>query len=162
VTTRPGRLAEAARAGKGPLGHEIGFHRHWRDAPWDQGRWPNFQPAEFACRHCGQLYFDSRIFDAIQRVRAYMARPLRINSAHRCSVHNRRVGGAAHSRHLRLALDVDASDMDERQRRRLFARCREAGFDAFGFYATFLHVDDRSGRRWWTEKGKETWSFLRA
>jgi len=91
-----------------------------------------------------------------------MGRPLRINSAHRCSVHNRRLGGAPHSRHLRLALDVDVSDMDERQRRRLFALAREAGFDAFGFYATFLHMDDRPHRRWWTEKGKETWSFLRA
>ena len=144
---------------QGPL-HEIGFHRHWQDAPWDHRRWPSFKAHEFACRHCGELYYDSRMFDRIQMVCTRLGRPLRINSAHRCSVHNRAVGGAAHSRHLRLALDVDVSDMDESGRRRLFGLAREAGFDAFGFYGTFLHVDDRKGRRWWTNKGKETWSFL--
>ena len=138
----------------------MAFHRHWRDAPWDPGRWPNFEPPEFACRHCGEIFIDDRMIDGIQQVRARMDRPLRLNSAHRCSVYNRRVGGAAHSRHLRLALDIDASDMGEGAKRRLFELCREAGFGAFGFYATFLHVDDREGRRWWTNTGRETWNFL--
>ena len=150
----------AGREWHGPL-HEVGFHRHWQGAPWDARRWPNFKAHEFACRHCGELYFDSRMFDRIQMVRTRLGHPLGLNSAHRCSVHNRAVGGAPHSRHLRLALDVAVSDMNADRRRRLFALCKEAGFDAFGFYATFLHVDDRKGRRWWTKKGRETWSFLR-
>lgn len=26
------------------------FHDHWREAPEDAWRWPNFGPAEIACR----------------------------------------------------------------------------------------------------------------
>ena len=31
------------------------FHRHWRDVPESAWRWPNFSPAEIACRGTGKL-----------------------------------------------------------------------------------------------------------
>ncbi len=31
------------------------FHRHWRDVPEGAWRWPNFSPAETACRGTGKL-----------------------------------------------------------------------------------------------------------
>ena len=31
------------------------FHRHWRNVPQSAWRWPNFSPAEIACRGTGKL-----------------------------------------------------------------------------------------------------------
>ena len=31
------------------------FYDHWRDVPVSSWRWPNFSPAEIACRGTGKL-----------------------------------------------------------------------------------------------------------
>ena len=135
-------------------------YRHWEDAPWDMARWPNFKPHEFACRHCGEFFYDERMYDQLQFVRNFVGKPTSINSAHRCRIYNRRIGGAPYSRHLRLAFDISAAGWTANERIRLRSGCDQAGFRTFGYYGTFLHTDDRPTRTWWTSKGKVTWNFL--
>lgn len=133
------------------------IYDHWSEAPWDRQRWPNFTPAELACKHCGEFFYDPAAFDTIQRARKFFGGPLTINSAHRCRVHNARIGGAPMSQHKKIAFDVSIRGRDKK---RVLESCINAGFQTFGFYGSFLHVDLRPGRKWATAKGKITWNGL--
>jgi len=61
----------------------------------------NFSRSEFACRCCGKADIDPRLVDALQELRDLANAPIRVSSGYRCSEHNRAVGGAKQSRHLR-------------------------------------------------------------
>jgi len=120
-------------------------------------RWPNFDPSEFACQHCGQTYYWPEFFDKIQTVRSELDRPLSILSGHRCSLHNAMVGGAPLSQHLKLAADISSKGHDKAK---LLRACQSAGFAGFGFYNTFLHIDLGRPREWWSgEKAKKLWQI---
>jgi hypothetical protein len=45
------------------------LHRHWRDVPEDTSRWPNFSPAEFACRCTGELPINPPALDRPRALR---------------------------------------------------------------------------------------------
>ena len=127
------------------------------DTHIDSWRWPDFEPSEFACRHCGETYHWPEFLDKIQAVRSDLGRPLVILSGHRCSLHNAWVGGAPFSQHLKLAADILALGHD---RAKLLRACRNAGFTGFGFYHTFLHIDLGRPRTWWAgEKAKQLWQI---
>lgn len=117
----------------------------YKDVPWDSKRWPNFKPIEFACR-CGEFYFDSYAFDCLQTARTNVGQPLRINSGHRCSIHNAKVGGAPDSQHLNIAFDISILTIDDPPD--LYGACLGAGLRGFGFYSTFLHADTGPEREW--------------
>lgn len=126
----------------------------WGRSEW---RWPNFEPAEFACRHCGETYHWPEFLDKIQAVRRELGKPIIVLSGHRCSLHNARVGGAPLSEHLKLAVDISIVGHD---RARLLQACRNAGFTGFGFYQTFLHIDLGRPRHWWSgEKARHLWQI---
>jgi len=111
--------------------------------------WTNFSPEEMACRHCGDQYHWPAFLDRLQAARMAVGRPFRILSAHRCALHNARVGGAPLSQHLRLAVDISVVG---HERAVLLAACRTAGFTGFGFYHTFLHIDLGPPRQWWASQ----------
>ncbi|WP_377886223.1 D-Ala-D-Ala carboxypeptidase family metallohydrolase [Algimonas porphyrae] len=108
-------------------------------------RWPNFMPQEMACRHCGETYYWPDFMDRLQAARDQVGRPFRVLSAHRCSLHNARIGGAPRSQHLRLAVDIALHGHDARS---LYRALRQTGFTGFGFYNTFIHADLGPLRRW--------------
>ena len=76
--------------------HYSDFKGHWP--------WKNFTPEEISCNHCGELFIDHKSMDTLQRLRSGWG-PIPLSSAHRCTVHNTKVGGAPQSMHLRLAFD---------------------------------------------------------
>ena len=39
------------------------FYRHWREVPERVWRWPNFSPAEIACRGTGKLLVNEPALD---------------------------------------------------------------------------------------------------
>lgn len=120
-------------------------------------QWPNFTPAEFSCRHCGESYHWPEFLDRLQTARSKVGQPFTILSGHRCSLHNARVGGAPLSEHLRLAVDISTIGHD---RSGLLKACQTAGFTGFGFYQTFLHIDLGRPRKWWSgEKAKQLWQI---
>lgn len=119
--------------------------------------WPDFDPNEFACRHCGKVYHWPEFFDKLQNARSYVGKPFVILSGHRCRLHNARVGGAPFSEHLKLAADISVVGHNRAQ---LLEACRTAGFTGFGFYHTFLHIDLGRPRQWWSDrKAKELWQI---
>lgn len=122
-----------------------------------QNLWPSFSDSEMACRHCGETYRWPDFMLCIQAARNDVGRPFHILSAHRCSLHNARVGGAPLSQHLRLAADISLRGHD---RFELLAGCRRAGFTGFGFYNTFLHIDLGRPRHWFGgQKAKDLWQI---
>lgn len=131
---------------------------HFTEVPGTSWRWPSFRPDEpnLACPCCGEFYLDSNAMDRLQAARAELGQPMRINSGHRCAIHNARVGGAPLSQHKLIAFDISLAG---HTRNGLFAACEAAGFTTFGFYQTFLHVDTRPGRRWFGKGARPLWIF---
>ncbi|MBI1399258.1 D-Ala-D-Ala carboxypeptidase family metallohydrolase [Hyphomonas sp.] len=92
----------------------IASYRHLSMAGW---AWPNFRPVELACKcrwhGCRGEYWQEPVFlDALEALREKVGRAIRNNSGHRCGVRNVLVGGAAKSRHRRIAVDISLSGHD--------------------------------------------------
>lgn len=132
-------------------------YAHYGDLPPGLWPWPNFAPVEMACRHCGELYFDPAFMEGLQAIRDALGTPMRINSAHRCAVHNARVGGAPLSMHKKIAADVSLHNQDPAA---LLSAARRAGMTGFGGYGTFLHLDRGRPRVWITAAGRAIWTSL--
>ena len=124
------------------------FYRHWRDVPKNAWRWPNFSPAEIACRGSGKLLVNQPALDKLQALRDRLGKPLIVRSAYRSPEHNRAVGGAARSKHMvGAAFDIAMANHDPVA---FEAAAREVGFLGFGFYprSGFIHVDLGPSRQW--------------
>ena len=52
------------------------FYTHWRDVPKAAWRWPNFSPAEIACRGTGKLLVNEAALDKLQALRVRLGKPL--------------------------------------------------------------------------------------
>jgi zinc D-Ala-D-Ala carboxypeptidase len=108
------------------------FFEHWREAPEGAWRWPNFSPAEIACRGTGKLLINELALDKLQALRDRLGKPLIVRSAYRSPEHNRAVGGATRSKHMDgAAFDIAMANHDPVA---FEAAAREVGFLGFGFY----------------------------
>jgi hypothetical protein len=125
---------------------------HWRDAPWDAARWPDFSPQELACRGTHRLAIHPPTLDKLQALRTRLGRPMLINSGYRSPEHNARVGGASRSWHMDgVAFDVRMQNHDPHAFERA---ARAAGFGSIGRYPHlgFIHIDTR------TDFGAPAWN----
>jgi len=124
------------------------FYDLWRDVPDDTWHWPNFSPAEIACRGTGKLLINGPALDKLQALRDRLGKPLIVRSAYRSPEHNRTVGGATRSKHMDgAAFDIAMTNHDPEA---FEAAAREVGFLGFGFYprSGFVHVDLGPARQW--------------
>jgi hypothetical protein len=131
------------------------IYANHEEAPWNSDRWQNFTAKELACPCCGEYYHDELSLDQLQSARNKSGVSYHINSGHRCTRHNKEVGGASKSQHLKIAFDISLGGHDFRE---LEAALRESGFTTFGYYGSFIHTDTRPGRIWYSNLGKEKWS----
>ena len=125
-------------------------YNHFRDVPATLWRWPNFSPAEIACKGTGKLMVNADALDRLQALRDALGRPVILTSAYRSPEHNRRVGGAASSLHMQgTAFDMR---MDNQEPVAFEQAARRAGFTGFGFYprSGFMHIDTGRERTWGT------------
>ncbi len=132
-----------------------------RSIPEGMWRWRHFTPAEIACRGSGAVMLNEESMDALDRLDALrdrMGHPLIVTSGYRSHEHNRRVGGAPRSLHMRgLAFDVSMANVDPRRFEREAKAC---GFQGIGLYPpqkqsggrNFIHIDTRAtpwrGAQW--------------
>lgn len=124
------------------------FYDHWRDVPEGIWRWPNFSPAEIACRGTGKLLVNEPALDKLQSLRDRLGKPLIVRSAYRSPEHNRAVGGATRSKHMDgAAFDIAMANHDPVA---FEAAAGAVGFLGFGFYprSGFIHVDLGPARQW--------------
>ena len=124
------------------------FYQHWRNLPAHAWHWPNFSPAEIACRGTGKLVINEDALDRLQALRAALGRPMIVNSGYRSAEHNKRVGGAPGSMHLQgRAFDISMANHDPAA---FITAARAAGFTGIGTYprSNFVHVDTGPTRSW--------------
>lgn len=135
------------------------FFYHWRDVPESAWRWPNFSPAEIACRGTGKLLINEPAMDKLQALRDRLGKPLIVRSAYRSSEHNLAIGGATRSKHMDgAAFDIAMSNHDPVA---FEAAARAVGFLGFGFYprSGFIHVDLGPARQWGARFRVQTTAF---
>ena len=124
------------------------YYEHWRNVPESAWHWPNFSPAEIACRGTGAIRIHADALDKLQALRDRLSKPLIVISGYRSPEHNRAVGGAARSKHMEgTAFDVAMTNHDPVA---FEAAARELGFLGFGFYprSGFMHIDLGPARQW--------------
>lgn len=121
---------------------------HFSEADQKTWRWPNFSPAEIACRGTGKLLINAEALDKLQALRDKLGKPLIVRSAYRSPEHNRAVGGATRSKHMDgAAFDISMANHDPVA---FEAAAREIGFLGFGYYprSGFMHIDLGPARSW--------------
>jgi len=124
------------------------LYQRWKDYPITEWRWPDFSPQEMACKGTGKLMLDPDAMDKLQSLRTRLGKPLIITSAYRSPEHNRNVGGAKSSYHMKgVAFDVR---QDNHNPAEFLAAAKEVGFTGFGTYpkSGFIHVDTGPARKW--------------
>ncbi len=116
--------------------------------------WPNFTPHEMRCKGSGKIGFHRPSMDKLQALRDLVGKPMHITSAYRSPPHNKSVGGADRSEHLKArAYDVRMAGHDPVEFERL---ARKVGFTSFGYYPysrnPFMHIDPRERPATWGPK----------
>ncbi len=107
----------------------------------------HFKVREFKCKHCGKIKLDIDLLVKLEELRKKTG-PLVVNSGYRCPAHNRNVGGAKNSQHVKgTAADIRATKMSANNvynhANRIFNR------GGVGKYRNFTHVDTRGFRARW-------------
>lgn len=131
------------------------IYANWKDFPMSEWRWKNFSPQEMACRGTGKLMIDPKAMDKLQALRDLLGRPLIVNSAYRSPEHNKAVGGAKNSFHMKAnAYDVR---MDNHDPAEYIDAAIAVGFTGIGTYPkqNFVHVDDRGYEARWGKAFKK-------
>ncbi len=108
----------------------------------------NFKLREFECKcGCGQVKLHSELLKRLQAIRTETGRPVRITSGYRCPSHNRAVGGAEGSRHMRGdAADYQIVGLGMPEQRRITEKYFSDG--GIGYASTYHHGDLGPRRTW--------------
>ena len=115
----------------------------------------HFSKKEFACKcGCGFDDVDVGLIDKLEKFRELCGgKPMHINSACRCGVHNKIVGGSPNSQHL-LGRAADVRKIPGMSIDEMAKHAEEAGFDGIGKYRSFVHVDVRGKPARWDNRRK--------
>ncbi len=100
-----------------------------------------FKKNEFDCKcNCGLNNISDKLIEKLDKARFLASVPFVINSACRCNIHNKNVGGSFDSSHKKgLAIDIEVTDSI--QRFNIINALLFVGFKRIGIYKDFIHVD---------------------
>ena len=118
---------------------------------------PNFKIKEFACQDGSDtivLHTDF-VVDKLQKIRNHFNKPITINSAYRTPAHNRKVGGASSSYHVKgRAFDIVVKDISPNE---VAKYAQSIGIKGIIRYSWGVHVDSRGSKYWAIDNnGKKT------
>lgn len=107
----------------------------------------HFTKAEMACQHCGVCLMRDTFMRKLQALRDAFGGPITVTSGYRCPDHNRAVGGAKDSQHVKgNAADIWAEDVERLEMQALMF------FPNVVKGPGFIHVDDGPKRKPWSYK----------
>ena len=103
-----------------------------------------FKIEEFKCKcGCDAIRIHPRLLEQIDNARDRAGIPFKITSGYRCKNHNRAVGGAVDSQHLKgTAVDIACSNSADRLI--IIKALIQAGFTGIGIAKHFVHGDIRN------------------
>jgi uncharacterized protein YcbK (DUF882 family) len=111
---------------------------------------PHFSLRDVSCLHCGVNGTKSELIDALERLRSLVARPIIVDDAYRCQIHNAEVGGVPDSMHVKgIAADIRIVGMTCKE---MYVAANELGvFGGIGVdeHKGYIHVDLRSDQHRW-------------
>ena len=102
-----------------------------------------FQENEF--KMGDKIVFDKMSPDLLYKLdelRELCGFPITITSSYRTEAYNKKIGGAAKSKHL-LGIAVDLSCKNSQQRYKIVEEAIKIGFNGIGVAKTFIHLDTR-------------------
>lgn len=99
----------------------------------------DFTVEEVQCK-CGCLGVPTPAFmQRLQQLRDAYGKSMKVTSGFRCKTHNKKIGGAAKSKHVEgIAVDVQVEDRWE-----LVKHMFALKFHGVGIASSFIHIDDR-------------------
>lgn len=108
------------------------------------------------CGNCDYMTMDFETINIVQEACDHFAEKLKldkvtllINSAHRCPIHNKNVGGAKKSKHLQgSAMDVRIKGVSPKDLYKYFDT-KYPGRYGVGLYGSFTHIDSRQEYARW-------------
>tara|TARA_Y100000310_G_scaffold304962_2_gene344644 strand:- start:575 stop:997 length:423 start_codon:yes stop_codon:yes gene_type:complete len=108
----------------------------------------HFQWKEFWCAKARLVQVSALTLhhlEKLETLRNQYGKPLIVTSGYRSPSHNKAVGGAPDSMHLKFATDIHASGVHDAAGTldQLAALAEGLGFSGIGRYNTFLHLDCR-------------------
>ena len=114
----------------------------------------SFKWSELECRcGCNTRYIENEAISKLQKLRDILQKPIIINSAARCPLHNVRVGGSPKSQHRSTqqnpstAFDISLKGLNKEE---VIKAAKFAGFKGLGInYNSFVHVDNRKYSATW-------------
>jgi uncharacterized protein YcbK (DUF882 family) len=110
----------------------------------------NFNSSEFTCHCCGKSHpngVPQELLTILEDVRDHYDKPVHVNSGYRCPKHNKSVGGAIGSQHLKgTAADIWVTDVSPDQ---VYANLNQNHEGGLGKYDTFTHIDVRGHHARW-------------
>ena len=109
----------------------------------------NFSRSEFACKcGCGFSTVDVKLLEVLEITRAKYG-AVKINSACRCSEHNKKIGGAYGSKHkLGIAADIVVKGIDPTDVYKFLDMFQPNKYGV-GKYDSFTHIDVRNNKARW-------------
>ena len=112
----------------------------------------HFDRSEFQCKcfnECGKDTVDAELITVLEDVREHFNQPVRINSAYRCSVSNKRVNGSENSQHLNgKAADITVDNITPLGVLS-YLTSKYPNKYGIGRYQSFTHIDVRSTKARW-------------
>ena len=112
----------------------------------------HFSREEFACKcGCGFATVDVDLLELLELIRVRFNKPVTINSACRCEIHNTAVGGSYGSKHKQgIAADIVVKDTDSYEVYK-FVDSHAPDKYGIGLYTEFTHVDVRQNKARWRQ-----------
>lgn len=104
-----------------------------------------FKEEEFRCPCCGRCDMVEEFILKLYKAREDSVVPFIINSGYRCYHHNKKIGGAFNSYHLRGEA-VDIKCENGWQRYQIISSAIKNGIYGIIIYKNFIHLDNRKER----------------
>ena len=124
----------------------------------------NFSKSEFDCKSGEDMPLDvlenvKLLAIQLQKIREYVGKPIRINSAYRSEAHNEAIGGVKTSQHILgkaadITIDTFTPDEVVSIIENMLTNEMLGGFyiGGLGSYNTFTHIDIRDKKARWNFK----------
>tara|TARA_B110000238_G_C15857767_1_gene323843 strand:- start:61 stop:453 length:393 start_codon:yes stop_codon:yes gene_type:complete len=124
----------------------------------------NFTKSEFDCKSGEEMPLDvlenvKLLAIQLQKIREYVGKPIRINSAYRSEAHNEAIGGVKTSQHILgkaadITIDTFTPDEVVSIIENMLTNEMLGGFyiGGLGSYNTFTHIDIREKKARWNFK----------
>ena len=124
----------------------------------------NFSKSEFECKSGEEMPLDvlenvKLLAIQLQKIREYVGKPIRINSAYRSEAHNQAIGGVKTSQHILgkaadITIDTFTPDEVVSIIENMLTNEMLGGFyiGGLGSYNTFTHIDIRDKKARWNFK----------